>query len=184
MASSCFFLEFHSLLFYLYKIEYGTFFVNWSFQMCLTFWHLLLIPCFHRNGPLGQFGLVFAMLLVKCPLGGGDGGDDNDDGGKGKEGGRIFFNIFFWQKKCFCPVFDARGNKNMGATILIGKEIQGLPYAGFFLKSYNLQRYVVEFHHLNNPDYIVLGHYTLFYNCTWPDGTSILENRTSTFLHK
>ena len=30
------------------------------------------------------------------------------------------------------PFLDASGNKNIGATIRIGQEIQCLPYAGFF----------------------------------------------------
>ena len=32
------------------------------------------------------------------------------------------------------PFFDASGNKNIGATIRIGREIRCLPYAGFFWK--------------------------------------------------
>ena len=43
--------------------------------------------------------------------------------------------FFFWQKKnAINPFFDASGNENVGTTIIIGREIQCLPYAGF-LKS-------------------------------------------------
>ena len=31
------------------------------------------------------------------------------------------------------PFFDASGNKNIGATFRIGREIRCLPYAGLFL---------------------------------------------------
>ena len=36
------------------------------------------------------------------------------------------------KKNSISPYFDASGNKNIGATIRIGREIRCLPYAGFF----------------------------------------------------
>ena len=36
------------------------------------------------------------------------------------------------------PFFDASGNKNIGATIRIAREIQCLPYAGFLEKIYDI----------------------------------------------
>ena len=60
--------------------------------------------------------------------------------------GRFFFKAFFTYllitffaqkpigRLAISPVFDAGGNKNIGATIRIGLEIGCLPYAGFFTK--------------------------------------------------
>ena len=42
-------------------------------------------------------------------------------------------NLSSPQKNVISPFFDASGNKNIGATIRIGQEIQCLPYAGFLL---------------------------------------------------
>ena len=36
-------------------------------------------------------------------------------------------------KKAISPFLDTSGNKNIGATICIGREIQCLPYTGFFV---------------------------------------------------
>ena len=57
----------------------------------------------------------FLIFFLKSPLGGGDGNED------GRE------------KNAINPFFDASGNKNIGATIRIGRDILCLPYAGFFL---------------------------------------------------
>ena len=37
--------------------------------------------------------------------------------------------------RAISPLFDASGNKNIGATIRIGREIWCLPYAGFLCKT-------------------------------------------------
>ena len=39
---------------------------------------------------------------------------------------------FLQQKNPISPFFEARGNKNIDATIRIGREIRCLPFAGFF----------------------------------------------------
>ena len=38
-----------------------------------------------------------------------------------------------WQKNAISSFLDAKGNKNTGATIRIGREIRCIPYAFFFL---------------------------------------------------
>ena len=37
------------------------------------------------------------------------------------------------KKNDISPYFDGSGNKNIGATLRIGREIRCLPYEGFFL---------------------------------------------------
>ena len=63
-------------------------------------------------------------MLLKSPLGGGD-NDHNDSMGRGgvKKVGK---------KNALSPFFVASRNKNVGATIRIGREFWCLPYAGFF----------------------------------------------------
>ena len=62
---------------------------------------------------------LFFFPFLKSPLRGGDDGS----------GGR---NYFFTEKNVFCPFLGASRNKNICATIHIGREIWCLLYAGFF----------------------------------------------------
>ena len=76
------------------------------------------------------------------PLAGDNGGDadvddSGDNGGDGK-GGRVGKK----QQKTttlsvISPFFDARRNKNIGATIPISQKIPCLPYAGFLKRTLN-----------------------------------------------
>ena len=60
-------------------------------------------------------------------------GHRNCNTGSRATGGNSKFLYFFLpQKNAINPFFDASGNKNIGATICFGCEIQFLPYAGFF----------------------------------------------------
>ena len=57
-------------------------------------------------------------MVLKNPHGGG--------GGKNQKGGR-------GAKKCYQPLGQRQQGKNIGATTRIGREIQCLPYVGFFV---------------------------------------------------
>ena len=58
-------------------------------------------------------------------MGGGDGGGGNGGGRDLKK-----------KKNAFSFFLEASGNKNIGTTIRIGREIECFPYAGFLLKFY------------------------------------------------